>query len=99
MNEKTFLTISPYNKIAGIEHDGYEQTDAGCLFNMILQDDTRSDNPFTWSNGELYKRYDYFLPQNTRITKVTIYYDYIICGFRFHLSDGSTWCIGEIGDW
>ena len=39
--------------------------------------------------------YDYFLPQNNMITKVTIYYDNCILGFRFHLSDGSKWEIGR----
>ena len=67
------------------------------MFNMILQDGTRSDNAFTDYHGNVQKRYDYFLPQNKRITAVTIYYDYIICGFRFHLSDGSNWDIGWIG--
>ncbi len=38
--------------------------------------------------------YDYYLPQNKRITAVTIYYDWVIGGFRFHLSDGSEWDIG-----
>ncbi len=44
--------------------------------------------------GTVRQRYDYFLPQNNRITKVTIYYDGCISGFRFHLSHGSNWCIG-----
>ena len=42
------------------------------------------------------QRYDYYLPQNIRITKVTIYYLNTINGFRFHLSDGSEWDIGWI---
>jgi len=29
------------------------------------------------------------------ITKVTIYYDNCILGFKFHLSDGSKWEIGR----
>ena len=65
------------------------------MFNMILQDGTRSDNAFTFY-GDVQKRYDYFLPQNNKITAVTIYYKAWITGFRFHLSDGSYWCIGEI---
>ncbi len=65
------------------------------MFNMILQDGTRSDNAFTWF-GNVCDRYDYFLPQNKRITKVTIYYNNYIYGFRFHLSDGSIWDIGWI---
>ena len=47
-------------------------------------------------NGDVQNRYDYFLPQNKRITAVTIYYDWFISGFRFHLSDGSTWDIGRV---
>jgi hypothetical protein len=66
------------------------------MFNMILKDGTRSDNAFTLK-GKVYDRYDYFLPQNNKITKVTVYYDYIINGFRFHLSDGSDWDIGYLG--
>ncbi len=70
---------------------------------MILRDGTRSDNPFTYfdeddedEDGEVvFNRYDYFLPQNKRITKVTIYYKEVIAGFRFHLSDGSNWDIGD----
>ncbi len=62
------------------------------MFKMILQDGTRSDK----SNGYLDITYTYRLPQNTRITAVTIYYDDIILGFRFHLSDGSDWGIGVI---
>ena len=42
------------------------------VFNIILQDGTRSDNAMT-VNGEVYNRYDYFLPQNNKITAVTIY--------------------------
>ncbi len=49
-------------------------------------------------NGLVHNRYDYFLPQNNKITAVTIYYDGIIYGFRFHLSDGSNWDIGRL-DW
>ena len=45
-------------------------------------------------NGEVVNRYDYFLPQNKRITAVTIYYGNYITGFSFHLSDGSNWDIG-----
>ncbi len=47
-------------------------------------------------NGKVWQRYEYFLPQNNKITAVTIYYDSIIGGFRFHLSDGSSWDIGWI---
>ena len=47
-------------------------------------------------HGTVYDRYDYFLPQNNKITAVTIYYVGTIYGFRFHLSDGSNWCIGWI---
>ncbi len=96
MNEKTFLAKSPYNQIVGWEHDGDGQTGRGCMFNMILQDGTRSDNPFTWF-GYVYEEYDYFLPENKRITAVTIYYINTIIGFRFHLSDGSEWDIGDVG--
>ncbi len=47
-------------------------------------------------NGRVYDRYDYFLPQNKKITAVTIHYDLSnIHGFRFHLSDGSDWDIGN----
>ncbi len=45
-------------------------------------------------NGIVKQRYDYFLPQNKRITAVTILYGNIISSFRFHLSDGSNWDIG-----
>ncbi len=48
-------------------------------------------------NDEVKQRYDYFLPENKRITAVTIYYYNNIYGFRFHLSDGSYWDIGWIG--
>ena len=44
----------------------------------------------------MFKSYDYYLPQKNRITAVTIYYSYIIVGFRFHLSDGSNWSIGDV---
>ena len=44
----------------------------------------------------MYERYDYFLPQNNRITKVIIYYICVINGFSFHLSDGSEWDIGDV---
>ncbi len=50
-------------------------------------------------NGDVQNRYDYFLPQNKKITAVTICYSNIIFGFRFHLSDGSDWDIGWIGQW
>jgi hypothetical protein len=99
VNEKTFLDNqpSPYNKIAGWEHSGHKQTEWGHMFNMILQDGTRSDNPMTNWNGEVLDSYDYFLPQNKKITAVTICYsDYYIYGFRFHLSDGSEWDIGYV---
>ena len=59
---------------------------------MMLKDGTSSDKSY----GYLDMRYTYFLPQNNKITAVTIYYDSIIGGFRFHLSDGSTWDIGMI---
>ncbi len=52
----------------------------------------------TYHDGRVYDRYDYFLPQNNKIIKVTVYYNQIIYGFRFHLSDGSNWDIGWIGD-
>ncbi len=98
VNEKTFLANQPLpdNQIVGWEHSGHKQTSRGSMFNMILKDGTRSDNPMIWSNGVVNDRYDYFLPQNKRITAVTIYYDLCILGFRFHLSDGSTWDIGMI---
>ena len=69
------------------------------MFNMILKDGTRSDNAFIGWDEEVEQRYDYFLPHNNKITKVTIYYDYYIRSFRFHLSDGSNWDIGRIADW
>ena len=50
-------------------------------------------------DGEVLQKYDYFLPKKNRITKVTIYYKDFILGFRFHLSDGSDWCIGVVRDW
>ncbi len=54
----------------------------------------------TFSDGTVRKRYEYFLPQNKRITAVTIFYDnWHITGFRFHLSDRSNWSIGCVGDW
>ncbi len=62
------------------------------MFNMMLKDGT-SSGP---TNRYLDIRYTYRLPQNTRITAVTIYYDDIIYGFRFHLNDGSDWGIGVI---
>ncbi len=78
------------------EHDSKYQTgNGGDMFNMILKDGTRSDNPFTWY-GTVLDSYDYSLPQNKRITAVTIYYFQIIYGFRFHLSDGSEWHIGIV---
>ena len=58
------------------------------MFNMILKDGTRSNNLMTY-NGRVHDRYDYFLPQNKRITAVSTYHHNIIEGFRFHLSDGS----------
>ncbi len=67
------------------------------MFNMILKDGTRSDNAFIGWDEEVEQRYDYFLPHNNKITKVTIYYDYYIRSFRFHLSDGSNWDIGCVG--
>ncbi len=66
---------------------------------MILQDGTRSDNAFTYDGDVEYVRFDYFLPQNNRITAVTIYYYDTIQGFRFHLSDGSEWDIGNLYGW
>ncbi len=49
-------------------------------------------------DGKVFKKYDYFLPQNKRITAIIIYYsDFFILGFRFHLSDGSDWDIGNLG--
>ena len=86
--------------MVGWEHEGDKQTDNGCMFNMILKDGTRSDNAMTFL-GKVKQRYDYFLPQNKKITKVTIYYTSFIIGFRFHLSDGSSWDIGHVTgyDW
>ena len=97
MNEKKFLANqpSPDNQMVGLEHNGEQQTNKGSMFNMILQDGTRSDNAFTY-DGRVHDRYDYFLPQNKRITAVTIYYFDYIDGFRFHLSDGSDWDIGNL---
>ena len=85
--------------MVGWEYNCEQQTDNGSLFNMILQDGTRSDNPFMTRNGCVIKRHDYFLPQNKRITAVTIYYGTCILGFRFHLSDGFEWDIGDVGAW
>ena len=51
----------------------------------------------TLNRSYVKQRYDYFLPQNNKITKVTIHYYDLIAGFRFHLSDGSDWDIGWIG--
>ncbi len=55
VNEKKFLAKSPYNQIVAWEYDGEEQTDCAMMFNMILQDGTRSDNAFTYydENGEV----------------------------------------------
>ena len=97
VNEKIFpAKPSPDNSFVALEHSGHKQTNgSGRMFNMILRDGTRSDNAFgTDWNGRVIDRYDYFLPQNNKITAVTIYYDYYITGFRFHLSDGSNWDIG-----
>ena len=30
------------------------------MFNMILKDGTRSDNPMTRFGGEVFKKYDYY---------------------------------------
>ncbi len=65
------------------------------MFNMILRDGTRSDNALT-DAGIVRQRYDYSLPENKKITAVTIYYSLRIDGFRFHLSDGSNWDIGAV---
>ena len=76
VNEKKFLAIQPslYNKMVGWEHNCDKKTSFDSfMFNMILQDGTRSDNPMTW-NGYVHYSYDYFLPQNNKITKVTTYY-------------------------
>ena len=83
--------------MVGWEYNCDEQTSLGgdCMFNMILQDGTRSDNAFTYYSSVL-QRYDYFLPQNKKITAVTINYGEVIIGFRFHLSDGSNWDIGYV---
>ncbi len=78
VNEKTFLAKPPYNKTVGWEYNCEQQTDNGSLFNIILKDGTRSDNAFTDYHGLVWQRYDYFLPQNKRITAVTIYYNYSI---------------------
>ena len=67
------------------------------MFNMILRDGTRSDNALT-DAGIVRQRYDYSLPENKKITAVTIYYSLRIDGFRFHLSDGSNWDIGYVAD-
>ena len=81
--------------MVGWEHDGKPKTSlSGCMFNMILRDGTSSNNSMAEPDGKEYNRYYYYLPQNTRITAVTIYYDEFISGFRFHLGDGSEWDIG-----
>ncbi len=48
VNEKTFLAdqTSPDNPVVAFEHNSSIQTDCGYMFNMILRDGTRSDNPF-----------------------------------------------------
>ena len=55
----------------------------------------------THFDGELRQKYNYFLPQNNKITKVTMYYNQVefIYGSIFHLSDGSNWEIGRFKDW
>ena len=85
--------------MVGWVHDGKKQTGSNWMFNMILQDGTRSDNAFTLPDGTVRQRYDYFLPQNKRITAVIIYYEAFITGFRFHLSDGSNWYIVDLKTW
>ncbi len=99
VNEKTFLANQPLldNQIVGWEHSGNKQTSRGSMFNMILNNGTRSDNPMIDVYGRVWQSYDYFLPKSKKITKVTIYYNQIIGGFRFHLSDGSNWDIGCVG--
>ncbi len=50
VNEKKFLANqpSPYNPVVAFEHNGKTQTGDGYpMFNMILRDGTRSDNPMT----------------------------------------------------
>ncbi len=76
VNEKTFPANqpSPDNQMVGLEHDGEYQTGYGNMFNMILKDGTRSDNAMT-VDGEVLQKYDYRLPQNKRITSVTVYYE------------------------
>ena len=55
VNEKTFpAKPSPDNPVVAFEHDGKSQTDDCCMFNMILQDGTRSDNPMTYDDGTVY---------------------------------------------
>ncbi len=81
--------------MVGWVNDGETQTGIECMFNMILEDGTRSDNDMAY-NGKVRQRYDYFLPKNKRITKVTINHFGCIRGFRFHLSDGSNWDIGYV---
>ena len=44
------------------------------MFNMILQDGTRSDNAMS-RVGIVVNRYDYFLPPNNRITAFTVRYE------------------------
>ena len=79
--------------MVGWEYDSVIQTSYSNMFNIILKDGTRSNNAFTLY-GKVKQRYDYFLPHNNRIIKVTIYYGNYIFGFRFHLNDGSNWDIG-----
>ena len=47
VNEKKFLAKSPYNKMVGWEHNCDTQTGHSSMFNMILKDGIRSDNPMT----------------------------------------------------
>ncbi len=37
--------------MVGWEYNGVNQTEGGSMFNMILQDGTRSDNSFTYDGG------------------------------------------------
>ena len=52
VNEKTFpAKPSPDNSFVALEHDGNEQTSWRNMFNIILRDGTRSDNPFIEDDG------------------------------------------------
>ena len=42
------------------------------------------------------KKYDYLLPENKKITKVTTYYEEVIMGFKFEFENGTYWDVGFV---